>query len=107
MSNKNIYITKRFTQKEIWWLNESLECMLGFDNTDEDVNTIKKLKKKLVDKILSEKPKKSKPTIDNSLHNLIEAIMSKPKNELIGNLNYVIDNLNELGIDYKIELKTK
>jgi hypothetical protein len=73
-----------------------------FNDLNKLVNTVQK-----VDKILSEKPKrkKTKPTIDDSLHNLIEALMSKPKNELIGNLNYIIDNLNELGTDYKIELK--
>ena len=75
-----------------------------FNDLNKLVNTVQK-----VDKILSEKPKrkKTKSTINDSLENLIQAIMSRPRNELIGNLNYVIDNLNELGIDYTIELKTK
>jgi len=75
-----------------------------FNDLNKLVNTVQK-----VDKILSEKPKrkKTKPTINDSLENLIQAIMSRPRNELIGNLNYVIDNLNELGIDYTITLKTK
>jgi hypothetical protein len=75
-----------------------------FNDLNKLVNTVQK-----VDKILSEKPKpkKRKPTINDSLESLISAIMSKPKNELIGNLNYIVDNLNELGTDYIIELKTK
>jgi hypothetical protein len=44
--------------------------------------------------------------MDEKLRELIEYILQQPRNELIGNLNYVIDNLNELGIDYTIELKT-
>jgi hypothetical protein len=33
--------------------------------------------------------------------------MSRPQNERIGNLNNIVDNLNELGTDYIITLKTK
>ncbi len=75
------------------------------------VNTIDK-----VDKMLTEKPKRTRTKsftkqftetpINDSLHNLIQAIMSRPRNELIGNLNYIVDNLNELGTDYTITLKT-
>jgi hypothetical protein len=54
----------------------------------------------------SKPPIKENP-INDSLENLIQSIMSRPRNELIGNLNYVIDNLNELGTDYTITLKTK
>lgn len=54
----------------------------------------------------SKPPIKENP-IDNQLHKLIEVLMSQPKNQLIGNLNYIVDNLNELGTDYIIELKTK
>lgn len=45
--------------------------------------------------------------MDDKLRELIEYILQQPRNELIGNLNYVIDNLNELGTDYIIELKIK
>jgi hypothetical protein len=86
-------------------LHQTKEIMANiFNDLNKLVNTVQK-----VDKILSEKPKrkKTKSTINDSLENLIQAIMSRPRNELIGNLNYVIDNLNELGIDYTIELKTK
>lgn len=68
------------------------------------VNTIQK-----VDKLLTEKPKRKRikrDKIDFHLYNLMEALSQKPKDELIGNLNYVIDNLNEMGIDYTITLKT-
>lgn len=76
-----------------------------FNDLNKLVNTVQK-----VDKILSEKPKKNYqkvPTINDSLESLMNAIMSKPRNELIGNLNYIVDNLNELGTDYTITLKTK
>ena len=53
------------------------------------------------------KPPIKENSINDSLENLIQAIMLKPRNELIGNLNYVIDNLNELGTNYTITLKTK
>ena len=45
--------------------------------------------------------------IDVALRNLVDAVLQQPSNELIGNLNYIIDNLNELGTDYTITLKTK
>jgi hypothetical protein len=45
--------------------------------------------------------------VNDALHNLIEILLQQPSNELIGNLYNVIDNLNELGTDYKITLKTK
>jgi hypothetical protein len=52
------------------------------------------------------KPATKENHINDALENLIQTIMSKPRNELIGNLNYVIDNLNELGTNYTITLKT-
>jgi hypothetical protein len=53
------------------------------------------------------KPSIKENPIDASLRNLIECILLQPRNQLIGNLNYVVDNLNELGLDYTITLKTK
>ena len=45
-------------------------------------------------------------TINEALHNLLIALAAAPQDELIGNLNNVVDNLNELGINYTITLKT-
>ena len=44
---------------------------------------------------------------DELLRPLCEHLAGRPQNELIGNLNYIIDNLNELGNNYTITLKTK
>ena len=45
-------------------------------------------------------------TINEALHNLLIVLAAAPQDELIGNLNNVVDNLNELGINYTITLKT-
>ena len=44
---------------------------------------------------------------DEVLRPLCDWLASRPQNELIGNLNSIIDNLNEFGTDYTITLKTK
>lgn len=44
---------------------------------------------------------------DELLRPLCDYLAGAPQNQLIGNLNYVIDNLNGLGTDYTIILKTK
>jgi hypothetical protein len=78
-----------------------------FNDLNKLVNTVQK-----VDKLLTEKPKrvrtrtKAQPTLDDHLRGLIACIMSRPQNERIGNLNNIVDNLNELGTDYTITLKT-
>jgi hypothetical protein len=46
-------------------------------------------------------------SFDEALRPLCDWLASRPQNELIGNLNAIIDNLNEFGLDYKITLKTK
>jgi hypothetical protein len=43
---------------------------------------------------------------DEALRPLCDWLASRPQNELIGNLNAIIDNLNEFGTDYTITLKT-
>ena len=43
---------------------------------------------------------------DEALRPLCDWLASRPQNELIGNLNAIVDNLNEFGTDYIIELKT-
>ena len=43
---------------------------------------------------------------DEALRPLCDWLAASPKNELIGNLNAIIDNLNEFGTDYTITLKT-
>lgn len=77
-----------------------------FSDLNKLVNTVQK-----VDRMLTEKPRRKrtpmKPTIDGSLRNLITALSNAPKNELIGNLNYIVDNLNQLDSNYTITLKTK
>ena len=77
-----------------------------FNDLNKLVNTVQK-----VDRMLTEKPRRKrtpmKPTIDGSLRNLITALSNAPKNELIGNLNYIVDNLNQLGTSYKITLDTE
>ena len=45
-----------------------------------------------------------KTQIDAALRNLIECMAARPASARIGNLNYIIDNLNELGTDYTITL---
>jgi hypothetical protein len=44
---------------------------------------------------------------EDALRPLCDWLASRPQNELIGNLNGIIDNLNEFGTDYKITLKIK
>ena len=79
-----------------------------FNDLNKLVNTVQK-----VDRLLTEKPKrvrtrtKAQPTLDDHLERLIACVMSRPRNELIGNLNNIVDNLNQLGTDYTITLKTK
>jgi hypothetical protein len=46
-------------------------------------------------------------SFDEALRPLCDWLASRPQNELIGNLNAIVDNLNEFGLDYKITLKTK
>ena len=46
-------------------------------------------------------------SFDEALRPLCDWLASRPQNELIGNLNAIIDNLNEFGTDYTIILKTK
>lgn len=43
---------------------------------------------------------------DAALRPLCDWLASRPQNELIGNLNAIIDNLQEFGTDYTITLKT-
>jgi hypothetical protein len=70
------------------------------------VNTIQK-----VDKLLSDKPKRKRTpikrnvSIEAATRTLIDSLLVNPSNELIGNLNYVIDNLNELSTSYTITIK--
>ena len=44
-------------------------------------------------------------SFDEALRPLCDWLASRPQNELIGNLNAIIDNLNEFGLDYTITLK--
>lgn len=42
---------------------------------------------------------------DIALRPLCDWLAAQPQNQLIGNLNAIIDNLNEFGTDYTITLK--
>ena len=78
-----------------------------FNDLNKLVNTVQK-----VDKLLTEKPKRRRykinkqTTFNEALRPLCDWLAASPKNELIGNLNAIIDNLNEFGTDYTITLKT-
>ena len=69
--------------------------------------TPQQMLKRALKQLRDSKPVVKENPVNESLHNLIQIILQQPKNELIGNLNYIVDNLNELGTDYIIELKTK
>lgn len=77
-----------------------------FNDLNKMVNTIQK-----VDKLLSDKPKRKRTpikrnvSIEAATRTLIDSLLVNPSNELIGNLNYVIDNLNELSTSYTITIK--
>lgn len=43
--------------------------------------------------------------MEDKLRNLIEALLLEPNELLLYNLYQIVDNLNELGTDYKIKIE--